>query len=196
MAAPAGTATSGDACCDQCLRQPPPLDRVVACCDYTWPWPEHIGRFKFQGEPGLATSIASLMRSTPWAEALLESAQVVLPMPLAPGRLRERGFNQALELARRLAPPSRLDAHLLVRVRETPAQSQLDRKARLANLQGAFAVAPKHANRLKGAQVLLVDDVMTSGASLHAAALTLRAAGAESVSALVFARTELPAEAG
>ncbi|HYP83422.1 ComF family protein [Variovorax sp.] len=179
--------------CGACLRHPPPLDACAACCDYAWPWPEHIGRFKYQGDPGWAATIATLMRSAPWVEPVLDAAQVVVPMPLAPGRLRQRGFNQALELARRLVPAQRLEPRLLLRTRETTPQSGLDRRARLANLRGAFAVAPARAHRLQGAQVALVDDVMTSGASLFAAAQALRDAGAAGVSAVVFARTEAPA---
>jgi predicted amidophosphoribosyltransferase len=112
-------------------------------------------------------------------------------MPMAPARLRERGFNQALELARRLAP-AKTDAALLLRTRETPAQSGLARAERLGNLRGAFAVEPLRAHELQGRRVVLVDDVMTSGASLFAAAAALRLAGAAHVTALVFARTDPP----
>src|SRR5688572_8456350 len=116
----------GVARCGECLLHPPPLDACMACCDYAWPWPSHIGRFKFQGEAGWAATLATLMRSTPWVEPILEQAQHVLPMPLAPLRLRERGFNQALELARHLAA-AKVRPRLLLRTRETPAQSGLPR---------------------------------------------------------------------
>jgi len=178
--------------CGTCLRHPPPLDACVVCCGYDWPWPDPIGRFKFQGEPGLAAPLAALMRRAPAALALLQAADHVLPMPLAPARLRQRGFNQSLELARRLAPPAKLAPRLLLRLRETAPQSGLARAGRIANLRGAFGVPPAQAPRLAGRHVLLVDDVMTSGASLHSAALVLRGAGASQVSALVFARTPPP----
>ena len=113
-------------------------------------------------------------------------------MPLAPARLRERGFNQSLELARRLAP-DKTDPGLLLRVRDTPAQHGLARAQRLLNLQGAFAVEPLRAASLRGRRVVLVDDIMTSGASLFAAAQVLRAAGAAHLTGLVLARTEAPA---
>jgi len=181
---PAGVSQCGD-----CLRHPPALDACLAACDYAWPWSDCIARFKFQGEPGWAAPLATLMRATPWAEPALESADLVLPMPLFAQRLRERGFNQALELARRLAP-THCDATLLLRVRDTPPQAGLPRAQRLRNLRGAFALAPLRAGRVKGRRVLLIDDVMTTGASLSAAAQVLRAAGAIHIGALVLARTD------
>ncbi|MBS0341977.1 MAG: ComF family protein [Proteobacteria bacterium] len=184
----------GVAHCGECLRQPPPLDACLACCDYAWPWPGQIGRFKFQGEAGWAGPMATLMLSTPWVEPALDGADIVLPMPLAPGRLRGRGFNQALELARRLAP-DKVDARLLLRTRETTAQSGLPRSQRLSNLRGAFALEPARAHELHGRRAVLVDDVMTSGASLFTAAQVLREAGATHVAAIVFARTDKPGAA-
>ncbi|CAN5598415.1 hypothetical protein BH10PSE18_BH10PSE18_40090 [soil metagenome] len=112
-------------------------------------------------------------------------------MPLSPARLRERGFNQAFELARRLAP-GKTDTGLLIRTRDTPAQSGLTRAERLHNLQGAFAIEPLRAAQIRGRRIVLVDDVMTSGASLFSAAQALRTGGATHVSAIVLARTEFP----
>ena len=122
-------------------------------------------------------------------EPALEQCDIVLPMPLAPGRLRERGFNQALELARRMAP-AKTDARLLLRTRETPAQSGLARADRLLNLRDAFAVEPLRAEKAREKRIVLVDDVMTSGASLFAAAEALRLAGAAHITAVVLARTD------
>ncbi|MFT4268811.1 MAG: phosphoribosyltransferase family protein, partial [Xenophilus sp.] len=174
--------------CGECLRHPPALDTCLAACDYAWPWPGCIERFKFQGEPGWAGPLAALMLAAPGAAALIAQAERVLPMPLHPRRLRERGFNQALALARRLAP-ARCDATLLLRLRDTPPQSGLTRARRLRNLRGAFAVEPLRAGLVHGRRILLVDDVMTTGASLAAAAQALREAGAARVDALVLART-------
>ncbi len=177
--------------CGECLRHPPPLDLCIACCDYAWPWSERIAEFKFRDETGWAAPLATLMRSTPWAEPLLDEADHVLPMPLAHARLRERGFNQAHELARRLAP-AKADATLLLRVHNTPPQAGLPRAKRLQNLRGAFALDPLRAHAVQGKRIVLVDDVMTSGASLFTAAQTLRAAGAAHVAAMVLARTPRP----
>ena len=177
--------------CGECVLHPPPLDACLAACTYAWPWPDTIARFKFRGEAGWARPLATLLRSAPWVELALERCDAVLPMPLAPGRLRERGFNQSLELARRLAP-RKTDATLLLRTRETPPQSGLARAERLRNLRGAFAVEPLRAEKVKGRRLVLVDDVMTSGASLFAAAETLKLAGAAHITAVVLARTDPP----
>jgi ComF family protein len=177
--------------CGECVRHPPPLDACLAACTYAWPWPDCIAGFKFRGDAGWAGPFATLLRSAPWVEPALEQCDIVLPIPLASGRLRERGFNQALELARRMAP-GKTDANLLLRTRETPAQSGLARAERLRNLQGAFAVEPLRADQMRGRRIVLVDDVMTSGASLFAAAEALRLAGAAHITAVVLARTDPP----
>lgn len=176
--------------CSDCVRQPPPLDACIAACAYAWPWPDSIADFKFHGDTGWAGAFAQLMRNAPWAEPALERCDLVLPMPLATARLRERGFNQSLELARRLAP-GKTDATLLLRLRDTAAQRGLARADRLLNLRGAFAVEPLRAASVRGRRIVLVDDVMTSGASLFAVARVLRAAGAAHLTGLVLARTDV-----
>ena len=178
----------GVAHCGACLRHPNGLDACHAAVDYGYPWSGVLQAFKFRGDPGWAGALATLLRSTPWVEPALEAAELVLPIPLAPQRLRMRGFNQALLLAQALAP-ARVQAGLLLRTHDAPAQSGLDRTQRLRNLARAFAVVPLRAAQLAGQQVLLVDDVMTTGASLQAAAAVLRQAGAARVTALVLART-------
>ncbi len=175
--------------CGACLREPPPLDRCIAAVTWGFPWSASIASYKFAGQPGWAATWATLLRSAPWAEPALEAADCVAPMPLSVQRLQQRGFNQALEIARRLAP-AKTDAHTLLRIRDTAPQRSLDRDGRLRNVRGAFAVEPSRTDRVKGRHMLLVDDVMTSGASLHAAAVALRQAGAVQVSALVLARTD------
>ena len=178
----------GVAHCGACLRHPNGLDACHAAVDYGYPWSGVLQAFKFRGDPGWAGALATLLRSTPWVEPALEAAELVLPIPLAPQRLRMRGFNQAQLLAQALAP-ARVQAGLLLRTHDTPAQSGLDRARRLRNLARAFAVEPLRAAQLAGRQVLLVDDVMTTGATLQAAAAMLRQAGAARVTALVLART-------
>jgi len=182
---------AGIAECGRCLAAPPPLDACHAAVSYEYPWSVLIAQYKFGGQAGWAHSFAVLMRSAPWVEPALEEADMVLPMPLSRERLAERGFNQALVLARALAP-QKADATLLLRVRHTPAQTELDRAGRLANVAGAFAIEPLRAARLKAQRVVLVDDVMTSGASVFAAAQALRQAGATRVTALLLARTDEP----
>jgi ComF family protein len=133
--------------------------------------------------PGVRASLAGL-----------QAGDWLLPLPLSGQRLQSRGFNQAWELGKALARQSHTaagtDAGLLLRIRDTASQARLGREARLRNLKGAFVVEPLRVREIQGRRVLLVDDVMTSGASLFTAAQALREAGAASVSALVFARTE------
>jgi ComF family protein len=179
--------------CGSCLRTPPPLDLCLAATGYEWPWIDLIARYKFQQQAGWASPLATLMRSIPGAEDALDDADWVLPIPLSTHRLAERGYNQSWLLARQLSP-QHAAAHLLLKTRDTPQQSALPRAERLANLVGAFAVNPLLAPRLRGKKVVLIDDVMTSGASLHSAAMVLRQAGATKVSALVLARTEAASE--
>ncbi|WP_354003746.1 ComF family protein [Ramlibacter aurantiacus] len=174
--------------CGSCLREPPELDACHAAVDYAFPWTGLIARFKFQDEPGWARPLADLMRAVPAIAHAVSTADRVVPMPLSRRRLSERGFNQALELARRLGAGC-VDARLLLRVRDTLPQASLDLSRRRANVAQAFAVDPLRAACLAGSHVLLVDDVMTSGASLAAAARALRQAGAARVTGVVLART-------
>ena len=177
--------------CGRCILHAPLLQRCVAAVDYGYPWAGVLAQFKFRGDPGWAPALARLMRSAPWAEPLLEQADVLIPVPLAKQRLSERGFNQAWELARQLQP-DKAQAHLLLRVRAGEDQHVLGRSARLRNLHGAFVIDPLRRAELEAKRVLLIDDVMTTGATLHAAAAALHAAGVATVSALVLARVDDP----
>ena len=170
--------------CGRCLRQPPPLHTVHAAFAYAAPLDRLLPRYKFHQDLAAGHLLAQLMAH---AFAGRERPQALVPVPLHRARLRQRGYDQALELARPLASTLRLPLRtdVLRRVRATPAQSQLDATARRRNLRGAFQVAggplPAH--------VALVDDVMTTGATLHAAAKALRRAGVDRVDAWVCART-------
>ena len=175
--------------CADCRARPPPLDLCLAVVPYAWPWVDLIARFKFQEQVGMSGALATLMLSTPWAEDLLDQADLVLPIPLSAQRLAQRGYNQSWQLARQLCA-SKADVHVLLRTRDTPSQRLLPRAERMANLVDAFAVEPLRAAGLRDKRVVLVDDVMTSGASLYTAARVLRQTGASHISALVLARTE------
>lgn len=175
--------------CGQCIKTPPPLDRCLAAVSYEYPWSNLITGYKFRQQPGRASAFSLLLRSAPWVEPALEDADLVLPMPLSDARLKQRGFNQALLLARRLSP-DKTAPHLLLRLTDRPAQSSLPRSERMVGLDQTFAVDPLKYKRIKGARVVLLDDVMTSGATLFAAARVLRAAGAAYITGIVIARTE------
>jgi len=179
--------------CGACLRDPPPFDRCIAVADYGFPWDRLIARFKFEGQPELAPLLAralhrSLLRAAPPA------VQVVLPVPLSAARLAERGYNQAWELARRVAALQGVasESGWLQRLRDTPHQVGSSRAARQRNLRDAMWVTPAAAAGLTGRAVALVDDVLTTGVTAAAAALALRAAGAASVQVWVLARTPAP----
>ncbi|WP_233250108.1 MULTISPECIES: ComF family protein [unclassified Limnohabitans] len=175
--------------CGACLRSPPPLDLCLTATAYAWPWTDLIAQLKFHQQAGWARPLGQLMMSAPWVEDTLTQADRVLPIPLSAERLAERGYNQSLLLARQLSA-SKTAPGLLLRTRHTPAQRTLPRAERLANLTGAFAIDPLRISEIRGQRLVLVDDVMTSGASLHTAAQVLRQAGAAHISAVVLARTE------
>lgn len=182
--------------CGACRVQPdvPPLAQCLAAVDYAYPWDSLIARFKFRSEPGWAEPFARRMLQVPLAIGLLQRCDLVVPVPLTAQRLGERGYNQAWELIkaiRRLAPgpTGSALATALVRLGETPDQHSLGRQERLRNLRGVFVAHPAHTHRLAGRHVLLVDDVTTTGATLQTAAQALLQAGADRVSAWVFART-------
>ncbi|WP_363318688.1 ComF family protein [Rhodoferax sp.] len=175
--------------CGACLKAPPPLDMCLAAVPYAFPWAHLMADFKFHDQPALVRFFAHLLKATPWVEPALEGADYLLPMPLSRQRLQVRGYNQAQLLARQLnAAKTRTD--LLLRMVDTPAQHGLKRAQRLTALNEAFAVEPLKVSVVKNARLVLVDDVMTTGASLNTAARVLKAAGAAHITGLVIARTE------
>ena len=180
---PPACATGPPAMCGACLQRPPPLDATWAAFLYAAPLDRLLPRYKFHGDLAAGRLLAQLMAQA-WSGDV--RPQALVPVPLHQARLRRRGYDQALELARPLATaldlPLRCD--LLQRVRATAAQSQLDAASRRRNLRGAFRAE----GRELPAHVALVDDVMTTGATVHAAAEALRQAGVARVDAWVCAR--------
>lgn len=186
---PESSGLLGNVRCGACLVRPPPLDACLAAVSYAYPWNTCISSYKFGSHPAWAATFSLLLKSTPWIEPAIDHADVLIPVPLSTQRLRERGFNQALELCKHLSP-EKTDAQFLLRIKDTPAQSALTRSERLKNVATAFTVEPLRAAHLQGKRVVLVDDVMTSGATLFAAAKALRLAQVSHITAVVFARTE------
>ena len=169
--------------CGNCLQRAPPLRFVQASFLYGFPLDRLLPRFKFHRDLACGRLLSQWMLP---ACAAAPRPHALLPVPLHAARLRERGYDQALELARPLARALDLPLRAeLVRIRATAAQSSLDAGARRRNLHGAFVV---DARRPLPEHVALVDDVMTTGATLHAAARALHRAGVARVDAWVCAR--------
>ena len=178
--------------CGACLAEAPPWQHAQCAVDYGFPWNGVLADFKFHGRAEHARLLAALMQRRLGLDGAAGRVTLVMPIQLDAARLRERGYNQAWELARRLARGLGLPATangLRRRVAGAPQQAALPRRARLANLRGLFSVDPALAPRLTGQHVALVDDVMTTGATFHEATTMLREAGASAVSVWAFART-------
>ena len=176
--------------CGACLREPSPVDETLAVADYAYPWDALIGRFKFHDALDLAGALAQRLADLA-KRAGGTRPQWVLPVPLSAARLRERGYNQAWELARRVARSfeCKADPALLLRVKDTPHQVALPREQRAANVRGAFLIEPRRAYELRGCDIAVIDDVMTTGATGTEIARTLKGAGAQRVRLWVVART-------
>lgn len=180
------------AVCGRCLSRAPHYDATVAALAYRFPADVLVHALKFEGELALAPLLGGLLEAAV-AAAPPARVDVVVPVPLSPRRLRERGGNQAMELARPAAKAAgaRLEPGLCERVRDTPPQLGLPLAGRATNVRGAFA-CPR---LVAGLSVAVVDDVMTTGATLDEIARTLKAAGAARVVNWVVARTPPPEEA-
>lgn len=170
--------------CGGCLQRPSPLAEAHAVFDYAFPLDRLLPRLKFHGDLAAGRVLAQAMAGHC---AGLPRPDVLVPVPLHRARLRRRGYDQALELAAPLAHALQLPLldDVLRRRKTTRAQSLLDATARQRNLRGAFDIT---CARALPAHVVLVDDVMTTGATLHAAARTLLHAGVSRVDAWVCAR--------
>lgn len=174
------------AACGACLRRPPPFGASRAAFRYGFPLDRLLPRFKFHADLAAGRLLGQLM-----AVALADAPRplALVPVPLHPARLRQRGYDQALELARPLAQGFALPlcADRLRRRRATEAQTRLDARARRWNVQDAFELTgplPAH--------VVLVDDVMTTGATLFECARTLHQGGVARVDVWVVARADVP----
>lgn len=169
--------------CEHCERRPPSFDSARAGYVLGGPIADAIHRFKYADRPHLAAPLARLL-----ADLAPPGTHLLLAIPLHPGRLATRGYDQAMLLARPLARLSGKGlGHIraLRRTRDTPPQVSLDRAGRAANVAGAFIADPR---RVAGRNILLVDDVLTTGATAEECARVLKKAGASRVDVLTVAR--------
>ncbi|MDP2248140.1 MAG: ComF family protein [Nitrosomonadales bacterium] len=170
--------------CGNCLKSQPAFDITRALFRYDYPLDTMLQRYKYQQTLHIAKTFSALMKE---AFSPITSFDRMIPMPLHPRRLAERGFNQSLEIAKELAKKLQLqlDTKSCSRIKFTPPQASLPLKTRVKNMRGAFQC---HQD-LSGQRIVLLDDVMTTGASLHELAATVKSAGASHVECWVVART-------
>jgi ComF family protein len=181
-------ATGGDHHCGPCLATQKHFSRARAIFLYEEPVKEVIHRFKYQGKTACLPTFAGFARNLPLM-AEMEGVDWIVPVPLHPSRLRERGFNQALLLARAFFPKDRrVVSDILTRIRPTAPQTSFNGAARRTNLKNAFGVVKPH--RLAGKNILLVDDVFTTGTTVNECARVLKKAGAAEVLVLTLARVK------
>ena len=168
--------------CGACIAHPPAFATATAAYQYAWPLAPLIQQFKYAGNLALAPMLAQAL-----CAAHPPRVDLIIPMPLGPARLRERGFNQALELARVAGALTHTPVHANAcrRVDDRVPQALLPWRERAKNIRGAFVYDAD----LTGLSIAIVDDVMTTGATLNELARTLRKAGASEVHAWVVART-------
>ena len=182
LASPAG------ALCGRCATHPPAYDATVAALAYRFPADVMVQAFKFRSELALAPFFGELLAQRAAASPRVD---FLVPVPLSAARLRERGFNQALEIARAVAAATRprLAPELCERTSDTRAQFDLPMDERAKNVRGAFRAS----GFLEGARIAIIDDVMTTGSTVGEIAATLKRAGAAFVANWVLARTPAPA---
>ena len=176
-----------DTHCGACLKNPPAFDSSTVACDYVAPFDQLVLALKFGHRLAVASAIADLLTKA----VVSELPDLFIAVPLSRQRLAQRGFNQALEIAKPLA--QKLDrpiySNLLHRIRETQAQTLLHPDQRQKNILHAFSPNEDYADKIRGRHIGVVDDVMTTGATLHEIATCLKQHGATRVSNIVFART-------
>jgi ComF family protein len=173
----------GGAVCGRCLAEPPGFDATTAVLAYDFPADALVHALKFRGELALAPLLGKMLS----ARVSHLSVDRVIPVPLSSARLRSRGYNQAVEIARHVAA-AKLDVDACVRHMDGTPQTELPWDERRRNVRGAFRCR----RPLTGATVAVVDDVMTTGATLDELAHTLKRAGAARVVNWVIARTLPP----
>jgi len=184
-ALPLPDAAPEDALCGQCQRASPRFDHGYIPLRYAYPLDHLISNFKFRGKLAEGRLLSGLVGDF-LVQQRCELPELIIPVPLHASRLRERGFNQALELARPLAKRFGLpvDSQMVVRNRATSSQMELSKKARRKNVRGAFELT----RQLQAQHVAIMDDVVTTGSTVNELAAVLRRGGAGRVDVWAVAR--------
>lgn len=177
--------------CGNCLSSPPAFDATIVASDYSAPIDQLVLALKFGNRLALAPLFARMLRDAILREPVFTMPTLLAAVPLSEKRLSERGFNQALEiakpLARAIAIP--LAPQLIERTRDTLMQAMLPTAERHRNIRHAFALPANAINFVRGQHIGVIDDVLTTGETLNEIAATLKRHGAIRVTNLVFART-------
>lgn len=174
--------------CPACRRQPPPFEQARAVGPYEGGLRQAIHLFKYKGRKSLAPLLASLMVEIIQEQTSFNQCEAILPVPLSRQRQWERGYNQAELLAKEVARGLKLPLlkEVLIKSKETPPQTGLHREERKQNLKDAFEVKAPTSDIL-GKNILLVDDVFTTGSTASAVAETLKGAGAGKIFVITLA---------
>lgn len=186
-----------DHICGKCMKRRPSFKQAVSCFIYKGPVRKLIHRIKFNGDAYASRALCSLSAEVIRASILQEmsitniirgAGVMVVPIPLHIARLRRRGFNQAATMAASLFPKDKVYVDILQRTRDTRPQMQLSERQRHDNLRGAFRLRHNRQGVVKGANIILFDDILTTGATMENAACELVRAGASSVCVLTLSR--------
>lgn len=178
--------------CPKCAKDPPSFNWSMACCVFSGPARELALGLKYRSSPHLASDIAKIMKETPKLGEFLKDS-VLIPVPLHFARKMKRGYNQSEIIANaaiRAFPNSGITiSNALRRTKRTDTQTHLTKEERLENIKGAFKANNRKASKIpKGAHIVIVDDVMTSGATMSECARVLKKLGFKNIDAFAFAR--------
>lgn len=176
--------TSSDQLCGSCISSPPDFDATHSVFLYDFPIDSMMQRYKYGNMLSLYAFFGQMLSE----KVDIGAVDLIIPMPMHPARIKERGFNQALEIAK-VFGKEKLDYKSAIRQKLTPPQASLPLKERVKNIKGVFSVYGGKLNQIQGKRIAIVDDVMTTGASLNELAKTLKKAGASHVECWVIART-------
>ncbi len=185
---PFASPSDTDHLCSECLTEERYFSRARSVCRYEGLIVEAISRFKYGGAIRLAPALGMLLAAYQDSQFPFSGLDLILPVPLHPRRLRERGFNQSLLLARQVSRRHSIPLNFTVlrRIRPTPPQTRLSGPDRQRNVRGAFEVVKPSV--LAGKKVLLIDDVFTTGATARECARVLLGGGAREITVLTLAR--------